>query len=161
MTITLPWQGTGSRRAVDQLAAVKQRNTVLERRQTEADRFFQQITADNADVHALWQYAENKAACAEKVVVCQESVIRDLERQISELEERLSVAVRADAAGSRTQEIDVRSLTERFASGPVRTLYHSPQAASPAYVPVPAPAPTDSDTVALPALADQLVQGVS
>lgn len=161
MTLTLPWQGTGSRRAVDQLAVVKAENARLAARQAEADRFFAQIIADNADVHALWQYAEHKAACTENVVVCQEATIRDLERQIRELKERLTVAVKADAAGSRTQEIDVRSLTERFASGPVRTLYQSPQAAKPAFIPVPAATTADTDTVELPVLADQLVQGTA
>jgi predicted nucleic acid-binding Zn-ribbon protein len=159
MTLTLPWQGTGSHRAVDQLAVVNAENAKLRARQAEADRYFNQIIADNADVHALWQYAEHKAACAENVVVCQEATIRDLERQISELKERLTVAVKADAAAARTQEIDVRSLTERFASGPVVSLHHSPQAAvDPAHIPFLVP---DTDTVKLPVLADRLVQGAA
>jgi anti-sigma factor ChrR (cupin superfamily) len=159
VTITMPWQGTGTRRAVDRLAIAEAENLRLTARQAEADRFFDQIMADNKDVHALWRYAEGKAASAEKVVVCQEATIRDLERQIRELEERLTVAVKADAAGSRTQEIDVRSLTERFATGPVVSLHHSPQAASPAHVP--AWVKSDTDTVELPVLADRLVQGVT
>ncbi|MFB7647192.1 hypothetical protein ACFC0S_17070 [Streptomyces sp. NPDC056084] len=160
MTITMPWQGTGSRRAVDRLAVVEAENARLAARQAAADDFFDRITADNADVHALWRYAEGKAADAENVVVCQEATIRDLERQVRELEERLTVAVKADAAGSRTQEIDVRSLTERFASGSVVSLHHSPQAAaSPTHVP--GWVKPDTDTVELPVLADRLVQGVA
>ena len=55
-------------------------------------------------------------------------IVRGLEQQIADLERRLNVGVLAEAAAAKTQEIDVRSLRERFASGPVRALHSSPQA---------------------------------
>ncbi|PJN00844.1 hypothetical protein CG740_23360 [Streptomyces sp. CB01201] len=156
MTITLPWRTPGRHtpegrlhRAKQELAAARADIAALLEWRAAADDFFERIMADNADVHALWQYAEDKSASAEKVVVCQQATIRDLERQLRELEQRLTVAVKADAAGSRTQEIDVRSLTERFASGPVVSPTHVP-----GWVP-------DTDTVELPVLADRLVQGAA
>ena len=54
--------------------------------------------------------------------------VRGLEQQIAGLEHRLSVGVLAEHVVAKTQEIDVRSLRERFADGPIRSLHHSPQA---------------------------------
>jgi hypothetical protein len=63
-------------------------------------------------------------------------VVRGLEEQIAELERRLGVACQANAAADLTQEIDTRDLQQRFATGRVVALQHSPQAATdPAHVP--------------------------
>jgi hypothetical protein len=55
-------------------------------------------------------------------------IVRGLEQQIADLQRRLDIRTFAEAAAAKTQEIDVRSLQERFASGPVRALHSSPQA---------------------------------
>lgn len=159
MTITLPWQGTGSHRSIDRLHAEEAKTRQLTEDLARATSQIAELKAEYKATYEAWKFAEHKASDAEQVVVCQESVIRDLERQIREGKERLNVASLADAAGARTQEIDVRSLSERFATGPVRTLYRSPQAANPAHVP--AWVMPDADTVALPVLADQLVNGTA
>lgn len=55
--------------------------------------------------------------------------VRGLEQQIADLERRLNVGVLAEAAAAKTQEIDVRSLRERFETGDVRRLGAAPIAA--------------------------------
>jgi hypothetical protein len=54
--------------------------------------------------------------------------VRGLEQQIADLQRRLDVGVKAEHVIAATQEIDVRSLRDRFTDGPVRSLHHSPQA---------------------------------
>lgn len=55
-------------------------------------------------------------------------IVRGLEQHIADLERRLNVGVLAEAAAAKTQEIDVRSLRERFETGPVRRLGAAPMA---------------------------------
>ncbi|MEY9995812.1 hypothetical protein ABIE67_007844 [Streptomyces sp. V4I8] len=63
-------------------------------------------------------------------------IVRGLEAQITRLERRLEVSVLAEAAAAQTQEIDLRTLQERFAEGPVVALNQTPQARrSPDHVP--------------------------
>ena len=82
-------------------------------------------------------------AVAEADVEARNAWIADLERQVAELRQRLDVRTFAEAAAARTQEIDVRSLQERFATGPVVALHEAPLAATdPARVPDPGRAAT-------------------
>lgn len=136
MTITFPrLRGTGTRRAVDKLAELRDENIKLLTRQAATDNYFALLVNDRNDVYAAWRNAEQGRGEAEMVVVCQEATIRDLERQVADLERRLNVGVLAEAAAAHTQEIDLRELQERFAAGAVVSLNHSPQAIDPANVP--------------------------
>lgn len=54
--------------------------------------------------------------------------VRGLERELKELRERVAIACKAETAVTQTQELDVRSLRERFESGPVMRLGASPLA---------------------------------
>ena len=77
------------------------------------------------------QLAEKEAEHAEVVAridARHAEVVRGLEQQVADLERRLDVGVLAESAAAKTQEIDVRSLQERFADGPVLALHSSPQA---------------------------------
>ncbi len=119
------------------LAAVQADNARLLNRQAAADDFFmvqaQLITDLEADVRRLREElaAEQGArAVADADVEARNRWIRDLEREVSELKRRLEVRTWAEAAAARTQEIDVRDLRERFATGPVVSLHHSPQAST-------------------------------
>ena len=59
-------------------------------------------------------------------------IVAEMQQQINDLERRLEVGVLAEAAASKTQEIDARELQARFTEGPVVSLQHSPQADVPA-----------------------------
>jgi hypothetical protein len=56
-------------------------------------------------------------------------IVRGLEQQIADLERRLDVSTFAEAAAAKTQEIDVRSLQQRFETGGVLRLGAAPMAA--------------------------------
>lgn len=57
-------------------------------------------------------------------------VVRGLERELADAHSRLGIACKANAAADETQEFDASSLQERFASGRVVSLPHSPLAAT-------------------------------
>ena len=63
------------------------------------------------------------------------ATVAEMQREIDDLTRRLEVQCLAEAAASKTQEIDAREIQARFADGPVVSLHHSPQAADPAHVP--------------------------
>lgn len=65
-------------------------------------------------------------------------IVAEMQQHIDDLTRRLEIGVLAEAAASKTQEIDARELQARFAEGPVVSLHHSPQADSPADTPDPA-----------------------
>ncbi|MER6350574.1 hypothetical protein ABT186_01655 [Streptomyces sp. NPDC001634] len=80
--------------------------------------------------------ATERRDIAEKALTQAEAVIRLRDQRIAELERRLNVGVLAEAVVAKTQELDCRSLQERFETGPVRRLGASPLAATdPAHVP--------------------------
>ncbi|MFE4867648.1 hypothetical protein [Streptomyces sp. NPDC056682] len=164
MTITMPWQGTGTRRAIDEVAR-------LRHQLAGAGILIQGLRLQVADAETARDKANAKAGRydeAEARAAAVEQAMDDLKDELLELRafkaRTLAVTVPAwhrdiDPGEQPTEPIDVRSLTERFATGPVRTLHQSPQAVSPTHFPV--CVVPDTDTVELPVLADQLAQGVS
>ncbi|MGW1744504.1 hypothetical protein ACWCRD_02580 [Streptomyces sp. NPDC002092] len=77
------------------------------------------------------QLEEQEARHAEVVARIDErhaEVVRGLEQQVADLERRLDIRAFAEAAAAKTQELDVRSLQERFADGPVLALNQTPMA---------------------------------
>ena len=78
---------------------------------------------------------EDHAETVARIEARHAEVIAEMQREIDDLTRRLDVGVLAEAAASKTQEIDAREIQERFADGPVVSLHHSPQAADPAHVP--------------------------
>ena len=133
-----------------ELAGLREENVRMHYFKQAADDHFmvmhQLVTDLEADVRRLRADlvdAQGARAVAEADVEARNAWIADLERQAAELRERLDVRTFAEAAAARTQEIDVRSLQERFATGPVVALHEAPLAATdPARVPDPGPAAT-------------------
>lgn len=164
MTITMPWQGTGSRRAVDEVAR-------LRHQLTGAGILIQGLRLQVEDAETARDKANAKAGRydeAEARTAAAEQAMGELKDELLDLRafraRTLAVTVtpwqRAiDPGDQPTEPTDVRDLRTRFATGPVRAHHQSPQATSPAHVP--AWVMPDTDTVALPVLADQLVQGTA
>ena len=133
-----------ARHAAD-LAGLRDENVRLHHFKAEADDHFmimhQLVTDLEADVRRLRAEvaaAQGASAVAEADVEARNGWIKDLERQAADLRQRLDVSTFAEAAGARTQEIDVRSLQERFATGHVVALHEAPIASTdPAHVPAP------------------------
>ncbi|MER5653493.1 hypothetical protein ABT076_10805 [Streptomyces sp. NPDC002131] len=152
-------KGSGSRRAADKVDALREENRKLLDRQLAADDFFAILTEDRNDVYAAWEFAEQARQEAEMVASCIQAERDELLKECVEwrveaqaLRARLAPFLAAEANANRvtvprmvrdtsafedqaTAPIDVRELRERFASGPVVSLHHSPQAANPAHVP--------------------------
>lgn len=103
-------KGNGGRRAVDKVTELRAENRKLLTRQLAADDFFALLTQDRRDVYEAWQFAEHGRQTAEAIVIDQERQIRDLKRQITELQRRLQIGVLAEAAATKTQEIDVSAV---------------------------------------------------
>lgn len=85
MAITDLLRPTGQHRAVDEVDRLRTENARLLEENTAADRTF-------AELHTWWQFAEKKAADAEKVVVCQDATIRDLRDQVAAMQGELREA---------------------------------------------------------------------
>lgn len=127
------------------LAAVQEDNARLLNMKAAADDHFMvmhQLVNDlEADVRRLradLAAAQGAYAVAAADIEARNRWIADLERQAAELRQRLDVSTFAEAAAARTQEIDVRSLQERFATGPVVALHEAPIASvDPKHVPAP------------------------
>lgn len=124
------------------LAAVQEDNAKLLNFRAAADDHFMvmdQLTTDlQSDVRRLTaQVAEEQGAraVAEADVEARDRWLKDSERELEDARRRLSISVLAESAAARTQEIDVREIRERFATGPVIALHNSPQAGDPAHVP--------------------------
>lgn len=154
-------KGNGSRRAADKVDALREENRKLLDRQLAADDYFAILTQDRNDVYAAWEFAEQARQEAEMVAACIQAERDEWKAEALALRARFGPQIAAEANATRvtvpqmvrdtsafedqaTAPIDVRELRERFASGPVVSLHHSPQAANPAHVPawaVPEPAP--------------------
>jgi hypothetical protein len=145
-------KGSGSRRAVDEVERLREDNIRLLDRQAAADDYFALLAQDRADVYAAWEFTEQARQEAEMVAACMQSECEDWKAEALALRARLAPFLAAEANSNRidvppmvrdtsdfadqaTAPIDVRELRERFASGPVVSLHHSPQAASPSHVP--------------------------
>jgi chromosome segregation ATPase len=136
-------RGNGGHRADDRIAQLedliaqlRDENATHLNRQAAIDDYIKILQGDRNDVYAAWQFAEHGRQAAEAIVVDQERQIRDLKRQLGEAKRRLEVGVLAEAAAAQTQELDLRTLQERFAEGPVVALNQTPQARrSPDHVP--------------------------
>jgi phage host-nuclease inhibitor protein Gam len=70
---------------------------------------------------------EDHADTVARIEAQHAAVVAAMQQQIDDLTRRLQVGVLAEAAASKTQEIDVREAQARFAEGPVVSLHHSPQ----------------------------------
>lgn len=89
-----------------------------------------------ADLEAERDNANERRDIAEKALAQAEEVIRLRDREIDDLKRRLDIGVKAEHIVAKTQELDLRTLQERFETGPVRRLGASPLAAThPAHVP--------------------------
>ncbi|MFI6560335.1 hypothetical protein [Streptomyces sp. NPDC050534] len=119
---------TRRHRASDEVKRLRAKNRKLSEWKAQADAYFERLRADRQAVYASLQFAEHARQAAEQIVVEQERQIRDLKRQLGEAKRRLEIGVLAEAAAAETQELDVSSLRERFAEGPVYALHQSPMA---------------------------------
>ncbi|WP_331445817.1 hypothetical protein [Streptomyces xanthochromogenes] len=164
MTITMPWQGTGSRRAVDEVAR-------LRHQLAGAGHCIKGLRLQLADANEARDRANAKACRVGEAEARAKAAVQSLTEMRAELLELRAYRDNHEAidvpAGVRdvdpgdqpTVPVNVKSLQERFTSGPVVSLHNSPQAADPTHVP--GWVKPDTDTVELPALADRLVQGVA
>jgi uncharacterized coiled-coil DUF342 family protein len=75
---------------------------------------------------------EDHAQTVARIDARHTEIVAEMQQHINDLTRRLNVGVLAEAAASKTQEIDARELQARFAEGPVVSLHHSPQADVPA-----------------------------
>ncbi|MEU0783453.1 hypothetical protein ABZ341_18005 [Streptomyces sp. NPDC006173] len=162
MSLTIPFVGRRDRRrhSPDQvIRKLREDIAKLMNRQAAADDFFVILTADREHVYAAWEFAETARQEAEMVAACLQAERDELLEECAEwrveaqtLSARLAPFLAAEANATRvtvpqmvrdtsafedqaTAPIDVRELRERFASGPVVSLHHSPQAGNPAHVP--------------------------
>jgi 5'-3' exonuclease len=99
-------KGTGSRRAVDKLAELRDENVKLLNRQAAADDFFAILTHDRDEVYAMWKAEKERRETAEKELEQAENAIRLRNQRIADLERRVDVGVKAEHVIARTQEID-------------------------------------------------------
>lgn len=160
MSIVIPWKrGNGSHRIADRARRLSEENTQLLNRQVAADKHFADLMDDNARLHTDLGAAEYKAASANDLIALQDMTLRCANERVAEVEAELAaqtaelnelrafkataeavtvppmVRDTSDGADQNTTPIDVRTLRERFAAGPVLHLHHSPQAADPAHIP--------------------------
>lgn len=172
MTITLPWRGSGTRRAVDrladlerQLAAAQADNASLLTWRAKALDIVEELEDRYKQTYKAWEAEAALRAETESVAGCTQSDLQEVTADRDRLQAEVT-ALRAQLAnrnaistaigerdidpGDHPTEpagIDVRSLRERFETGRVVSLHHSPHAAiDPAHFPV---------------LAVRLVKGVS
>ena len=148
-------KGSGSRRAVDKVEELREDNRKLLDRQLTADDYFALLAQDRNETYAAWEFAERKRQEAEQVAMCALEENAGLIAEVEHLRLQLAPFLAAEANANRidvppavrdtsafedqaTAPIDVRELRERFASGPVVSLHHSPQAADPGHIPAPA-----------------------
>ncbi|WP_330173053.1 hypothetical protein OG875_05240 [Streptomyces sp. NBC_01498] len=68
MSLTIPWQrGTGTHRADDRIAELRDENVRLLDRQAAADDYFAVLLADRADMYAAWRDAVHRADLADDI----------------------------------------------------------------------------------------------
>lgn len=124
MSILDTFRGTGSRRAVDKVAELRDENRRLITMLAGSDDFFaiqgQLITDLEADVRRLKRQVES----GEQTIAQLEAVVRLRDREIDQLKHRLAVGVKAEHVIAETQPI------------PVLPLWQSPLAGTdPAHIP--------------------------
>lgn len=145
-------KGGGSRRAVDKVDELRAENSRLLDRQLAADDFFallmNDVVATNAALEQEQRLRGEAEEAAAQMRMERDAWIEEAERLAAELAPHQAAEANAnrvdvppmvrdtsDFADQATTPIDVRELRERFASGPVVSLHHSPQAANPSHVP--------------------------
>jgi hypothetical protein len=147
MTITLPWRGTGSRRAVDKLTAVRADNTRLLADNNE-------LRSRHAQTYTAWKTEAQLRAEAEIVAACTQSQLEETQAENERLTTEVT-ALRAQIAnltgvtvppmvrdidpGDHATEptgIDVRPLWEALREhGPVIPVPTPTAGTSPAHIP--------------------------
>lgn len=119
---------------------------------TQANAYFRTLSQDLTDMYEAWQKALTRANNATDFIALQDTQLRCANGRVAELEAELAAqtaelnqlrafkatiqavtpmpAVRdtSDMADQATAPIDVRTIRERFAAGPVLHLNHSPHA---------------------------------
>jgi len=127
-------RGSGSRRATDKVAELRNENRKLLTRQMAADDFFALLMQDRDEVYAAWTWSEQARQEAETAAACMQSERDELLEECAEwrveaqtLRERLAPFLAAEANANRVDVPPmVRDTTaiEDQATGPidVRTL---------------------------------------
>lgn len=118
-------KGSGSRRAVDKVAELREDNTRLLNRQLAADDFFAILTHDRDETDKAWRQEKERRETAEKELAQAEEAIRLRDRRIADLERRVDVGVKAEHVIAKTQELDVDEIRRHC----VMPLHQSPMAA--------------------------------
>ncbi|MFD4547204.1 hypothetical protein [Streptomyces sp. NPDC058466] len=150
MTITnlIPGlKGSGSRRAADKLAELRDENRKLLTRQMAADDYFALLMQDRDQVYAAWEYAEQARQEAEMVAACMQSERDEWRDEALALRAKFGPQLAAEA---NAQRVDVppmvrdTSAIEDQATGPIyvkplwealNVRYVGPDAANPVHVP--------------------------
>lgn len=164
MTITLPWQGTGSRRAVDEVARLRHQlagvgHLIKGLRLQVADA---ETARDRANAKAgRYDEAEARANAAEQAAAELKDELLELRafkaRTLAVTVQPMHRDIDPDDHPTEPTGINVQPLWDALRQhGPVIPVT---VAADPAHVP--AWAVLDTGTVALPVLADRLMQGVA
>ncbi|MFE2710535.1 hypothetical protein ACFXKI_00740 [Streptomyces mirabilis] len=151
MTITdlIPGlKGSGSRRAADKLAELRDENRKLLTRQMAADDYFALLMQDRDEVYTAWTWAEQARQEAETAAACMQSERDEWRDEALALRARFGPQIAAEANATRvdvppmvrpidgpedqaTAPIDVRPLWQALGLGTV-TVVDNPNAADPA-----------------------------
>lgn len=108
MSITIPWKGTGTRRAPDRIAALEARVADLKRRLASADTLIRRVLVEKSDTYLDLRNAEQARDCATAAAAVKDVQIRELNARIRDLEEQRG----------ETPEAPLVTAT-RFDNGPV------------------------------------------
>lgn len=89
MSLTIPWKGTGTRRAADRIAALTAEVADLKRRLASADTLIRRVMVEKSDTYLDLRNAEQARDCAQAAAAVKDVQIRELNARIRDLlEER-------------------------------------------------------------------------
>jgi hypothetical protein len=115
-------KGTGSRRAVDKVAELREENVALLNRQAAADDFFAILTQDRNEVYAAWEFERAKRHEAEEAAARMQSESGEWRDRFLALQARFGPQLAAEANANRVDVPPmVRDTTaiEDQATGPI------------------------------------------
>jgi hypothetical protein len=115
-------KGTGSRRAVDKVAELRDENVALLNRQAAADDFFALLTQDRNEVYAAWEFERAKRHEAEEAAARMQSESDEWRDRFLALQARFGPQLAAEANANRVDVPPmVRDTTavEDQATGPI------------------------------------------
>ncbi|WP_406730945.1 hypothetical protein [Streptomyces sp. NBC_01794] len=87
-TFTIPWKGTGTRRAPDRVAALEARVADLNRRLASADTLIRAVMVEKSDTYLDLRNAEQARDCAQADAAAKGVQNRELKQRIRDLEEQ-------------------------------------------------------------------------